>query len=286
MWKICISFSAPVNNLEKGEYRHEASERSARGLGPIGRPWGPQCWRQELLPALPDAGKQTLRQRRMGWSSKLVQQRLREPRPFPSDANALLNIGRRSPRADVAKPLRHLGQGGLCHVHPHDLSLQAASPADGRTGWKSIDESSWQARRVSADRAGHPIGVFEAGPDEVPPSPWHPLTESLVDRAASAATRRTDTADLQSKLANFAQAQGLVRPPAVKWFANPADAVAHLSRMDLDVLLAMGVTRFWRVDEPCPRHPDRDIDATCRLRTIAEGLVDVTELIRLTCNRN
>jgi len=37
MWKTCISFSAPVNNREKGEYRREAGERSAppqrRGVG-------------------------------------------------------------------------------------------------------------------------------------------------------------------------------------------------------------------------------------------------------------
>jgi hypothetical protein len=37
MWKNSISFSAPVNNREKGEYRREAGEQSAppqpRGVG-------------------------------------------------------------------------------------------------------------------------------------------------------------------------------------------------------------------------------------------------------------
>jgi len=37
MWKICISFSAAVNNREKGEYRREDGERSGppqrRGVG-------------------------------------------------------------------------------------------------------------------------------------------------------------------------------------------------------------------------------------------------------------
>jgi hypothetical protein len=90
----------------------------------------------------------------------------------------------------------------------------------------------------------HPIGLFRAGPGDDSPSAWHPLTQSLLDRAARAAVRRTDTTDVQSKLANFAQAQGLVRSPAIKWFANPADAVAHLGRMGLDVLLAMGEARL------------------------------------------
>src|ERR1700752_884483 len=82
MWKICISFSASVNNREMGEYRREAGERSAP----------PQRWRVGAKPAV-------------GFHVAAVQQRLREALAVERrPAGERAHDPRRAARAGRASP--------------------------------------------------------------------------------------------------------------------------------------------------------------------------------------
>jgi hypothetical protein len=92
-----------------------------------------------------------------------------------------------------------------------------------------------------------------AFPSEVSPAPracpWHPLTQSLLDRAKRTASgpEAIDRRTIEQAVLGVARANGRDGPLIIKWLADPAQAVGYLSRFGLDELLRMGTTNFWHV---------------------------------------
>lgn len=139
----------------------------------------------------------------------------------------------------------------------------------------TIDRRNFLATTASLGLAGWGNWAWPTRHDANSAGPWHPLTQSLLDRAGRASTRRIDTSVVQSEIARMAEVRGLVRVPVVKWLASPADVVACLAEMELDVLLETGTASFWRFNEPLHRQLSDDEDSTCRLRSLAARLVKV-----------
>jgi hypothetical protein len=78
----------------------------------------------------------------------------------------------------------------------------------------------------------------------------HQLTRSLIEQArrAGTATDRVDTDAIERVIRQTAEASG--GPPVIKWMARPADAIAHLRKLNSSDLGA-NLAALWRVKRSC-----------------------------------
>jgi hypothetical protein len=70
---------------------------------------------------------------------------------------------------------------------------------------------------------------------------WHPLTQSLLDRA-SRAGRRLDRSGVERIIREVSGEHGR---PVIKWMDTPDSAFEHLLRYPLDELAQMPTAQFW-----------------------------------------
>ena len=112
------------------------------------------------------------------------------------------------------------------------------------------------------------------------PTRWHPLTRSLLDRAAIAPTR-PDVHGITRVVHELSDAQGLASPPVIKWLETPSDAFDHLSHRGLTALLDMGESTFWRASRKPLRVDEDDAERMIELRELAAAMMMVDECDRL-----
>jgi hypothetical protein len=94
------------------------------------------------------------------------------------------------------------------------------------------------------------LGAGPAG-DEMPVSMdhrWHPLTQSLLDRARRAG-QRLDRPRVERIVHEVAAEHGRL---IIKWMENPTRAFEHMSRYGLDELVQMEIATFWPAPRPFP----------------------------------
>jgi hypothetical protein len=106
---------------------------------------------------------------------------------------------------------------------------------------------------------------------------WHPLTRSLLERAARVGQGRhpLDKAAIERAIRQFADQTGQPRPLVIKWMDTPSDAFDHLSRFGLDAMLDMGSASFWRrAEPPAPLEADA-FDRAFEVRMMANSLLGV-----------
>jgi hypothetical protein len=135
---------------------------------------------------------------------------------------------------------------------------------------------------------GQSLGFAKADSAFVCPDPslsseWHPLTQSLLDRACkiNRPSQRTGRLQIERTIRQIADASGSTKPLVIKWMDTPRDAHDHLSRLGLDALLDMGTTRFWRQFQP-PVSPDEEtFERAFEARMLANELLGVGEQDRL-----
>ena len=72
-------------------------------------------------------------------------------------------------------------------------------------------------------------------------SNFQPMTKLLLKRAqrAGACTGPVDVGGIEGLVRKEALAQGWLKPPIIKWLADPSEAFAYLSQLGLDELLQM-----------------------------------------------
>lgn len=69
------------------------------------------------------------------------------------------------------------------------------------------------------------IGPALAGPDSSTPCKWHPLTQSLLQRARGIARGCVpDRAIIDRAIQQFVKGSGSTKPPVIKWMDTPTDA--------------------------------------------------------------
>jgi hypothetical protein len=97
-------------------------------------------------------------------------------------------------------------------------------------------------------------------------SDFHPLTRLLLHRAQLARdhTGAVDQSRIECLIRQQVRFQAWIKPPVIKWLADPLDAFAYLNRLGLDELLQMESTRLWRRAGPqMPADDDRLNSAGC-----------------------
>jgi len=140
---------------------------------------------------------------------------------------------------------------------------------------------------VGAALAGS-LGGADAGPSSPPPDipdagRWHPLTQSLIERARriGGVCGAPDRAMVEWTIRQFADASGYAEPLVIKWMDTSTDAFDRLSRLGLDALLDMGTTGFWRRPQPPVPSDEWTFDRTFEVRVVANELLGVDEQDRL-----
>jgi hypothetical protein len=110
---------------------------------------------------------------------------------------------------------------------------------------------------------GRVFGVVSTGPDIRPPgildgAQWHPLTQSLLERASRIGPCRKapDRTVVERTIRQRAEASGFTGRPVI-CMDTPSEAFDDLSRFGLDALLDIGTTTFWRRSQPLI---SRDVD--------------------------
>jgi hypothetical protein len=111
----------------------------------------------------------------------------------------------------------------------------------------------------------------------------HPLTRSLLDRARRAGTGlgMTETRCIERIIHQLGEATGRERPLVIKWMDTPTDAFDHLGQFDLDALLDMGTTNFWRQAQPPASRDEDTCERAFEVRMLANGLLGVEEHDRM-----
>ena len=128
------------------------------------------------------------------------------------------------------------------------------------------------------------VGSLEAGTpadaDEILDAPpWHPLTRSLLRRAAraSSADGRTDTTRVEHVIRDMADAQGCARSPVIKWLPDPSCAFQHLSGYGLDALLQMGTASLWHDAGPSIPFDEESLNRSLVLGGLVAQIVRVED---------
>jgi hypothetical protein len=85
--------------------------------------------------------------------------------------------------------------------------------------------------------------VISAETEDLAPSgrPWHPLTQSLLDRA-NRAGQQVDRSSVEGIIRDLAGERGR---PVIKWTDTPGRAFEYLLRYPLDGLAQMPTAQFW-----------------------------------------
>ena len=85
--------------------------------------------------------------------------------------------------------------------------------------------------------------VTLAEPEDLGPSgrPWHPLTQSLLDRA-NRAGQQVDGSRVEGIIRDLAGEHGR---PVIKWMDTPGRAFEYLLRYPLEELVQMPTAQFW-----------------------------------------
>jgi hypothetical protein len=112
--------------------------------------------------------------------------------------------------------------------------------------------------------------------DEMPVSMdhrWHPLTQSLLDRARRAG-QRLDRPRVERIVHEVAEEHGRL---IIKWMENPTRAFEHMSRYGLDELVQMGTARFWSAPRPFPVTDEGTAERSFELNWRATQLLRVDE---------
>jgi hypothetical protein len=103
--------------------------------------------------------------------------------------------------------------------------------------------------------------------------PWHPLTRSLLDRAARAG-RRVDRPRLERIVREVAGERGR---PVIKWLPDPKRAFEHLRRYPLDELAQMPTAQFWPFPSPVLAASDDEEERSVELYLHATQVLGVEE---------
>ena len=106
-------------------------------------------------------------------------------------------------------------------------------------------------------------------------SDFHPLTRLLLQRAqlASNHTGRVDQSRIERLIHQKVRIQPWIKPPVIKWLADPFEAFAYLSRIGLDELLQVDITRLWRRAGPQMPSDDDRLNSAAVLGSWIAGLV-------------
>jgi hypothetical protein len=117
---------------------------------------------------------------------------------------------------------------------------------------------------------GTACGGAERPEAELPES--HQLTRSLIERArrASNATNRVDTDAIERVIRQTADASGGL--PVIRWMAGPADAIAHLRKLNSSDL-GTGLAALWRVRQSCPPCTEDAFERSFRVRQLASEIL-------------
>ncbi len=140
---------------------------------------------------------------------------------------------------------------------------------------------------VGVALAGSLGGVVAGSSPQPPDIPgagrWHPLTQSLLERARRTNLQRMapDRNQVERTIRQLADASGCVKPLVIKWMETPTDAHDYLSRFGLDALLDMGTTGFWRRAQPPVPSDVETFDRAFEVRIVANELLSVDEHDRL-----
>jgi hypothetical protein len=118
-----------------------------------------------------------------------------------------------------------------------------------------------------------PTGAIPVGAEDPAPSNhrWHPLTQSLLDRAVRA-PQRPDRRHVERIIREVAGEHGR---PVIKWMDTPDRAFEHLCRYPLDELMQMPTALFWPFP---PRVLAKDGDAEERS---VELYLHATQVLRV-----
>jgi hypothetical protein len=151
--------------------------------------------------------------------------------------------------------------------------------------WDREDGMDMDRRKLLAGMVG--VGVsslLPVAPDIAsetggPSTRWHPLTHSLLDRAARLPTR-PDLYRITRVVQELSDAQGRGSRPVIKWLETPSDAFDHLSQRGLTALLDMGESTFWRAGRPL-RLAERAAERMIELRGLAAEILRVDDRDRL-----
>jgi hypothetical protein len=103
--------------------------------------------------------------------------------------------------------------------------------------------------------------------------PWHPLTRSLLDRAAHAG-RRVDRPRLERIVREVAGERGR---PVIKWMDDPDRAFEHLRRYPLNELVQMPIAGFWPAPPLGPVQEYAELERSLDLYVLANRLLGVDE---------
>lgn len=110
-------------------------------------------------------------------------------------------------------------------------------------------------RELLAGVAGLGVAAMVRSPGAIPPGAedpipsnrrWHPLTQSLLDRA-SRAGHRQDQSRVERIVHEVAGEHGR---PIIKWMETADRAFEHLCRYPLDELAQMPTAQFWPFPPP------------------------------------
>jgi hypothetical protein len=120
-----------------------------------------------------------------------------------------------------------------------------------------------------------PIGATPTGTEHPPlPDPrWHPLTQSLFDRATRAG-QRLDQSRVDRLIREVAGEHG---QPVIKWMDSPDRAFEHLRRYPLDELAQMPIAHFWPAPPLGPVQEYAELERSLDLYVLANLLLGVEE---------
>jgi hypothetical protein len=103
--------------------------------------------------------------------------------------------------------------------------------------------------------------------------PWHPLTQSLLNRAGRP-RQRLDVPRVEHIIRELASEHGL---PVIKWMASPERAFEHLRRYPLDEMVQMPTASFWPAPPSGPVQDHAELERSLDLYVLANRLLRVEE---------
>jgi hypothetical protein len=108
----------------------------------------------------------------------------------------------------------------------------------------------------------------------------HRLTRSLIERArrASTATNRVDTDAIERVICRMAKTSR--GKPVIRWMANPADAFAHLRKLNSSEL-GTSLAALWRVRRSRPPCNEDAFERSFRVRELASEILRPEEHDRI-----
>jgi hypothetical protein len=100
---------------------------------------------------------------------------------------------------------------------------------------------------------------------------WHPLTQSLLDRAGRP-RQRLDVPRVEHIIRELASEHGR---PVIKWMASPERAFEHLRRYPLDEMVQMPTAHFWPAPSLGPVQDYAELERSLDLYVLANRILRV-----------